>query len=278
MSALFCRHHPEVPAVASCVSCGDLVCGACRQHAEDGRTLCPTCAPVELRLETAAPPPAPTIDISLPAAEPAAPALPPVIDLPLTWIPWEQESRLGTLGALYYSLMWALRGPIHFMNRIPWVRGDLRTPLIFALLAGIIGRVGDTALAMLVPADMLPANPLTAELGVHPAVARLLLMPTFPLAICLRLFLISVLAHGLLKLAGAARRPFEATFRVHAYAGVATMLLAVPLLGSIAEPFFSVILLLAGLRAAHGLTMAQALLGLLPTLAETMLVIAAVMG
>ena len=91
----------------------------------------------------------------------------------------------------------------------------------FALLAGVIGRLG---LMMLVPVTGFPGAPVGA---IQPASAAEALANAaiLPLRITALVFICAGLAHLMLKLAGDPPRPFEASFRVYAYAEVSSLLL-----------------------------------------------------
>ena len=68
----------------------------------------------------------------------------------------------------------------------------------------------------------------------------------------------------LLKLAGAAKRPYEATFRVYAYAGVTSLLALIPGLGGALAMALALLIVLLGLRVAHRTTAGQSFLGAAP--------------
>jgi len=271
---LACQRHPDRPAVASCTSCDALVCADCRRADPDSLTLCPRCAVVDdvdgaIDVDW---PPAPTWSVpppALPAPDPT-PRLSPPPDVagvagpePL---PWEQGGRYGTFEALGRTVIDALRAPFTFMGRIPWVRRDFRTPLIFALLCGLLGQVP----LQLGQTDAMAS--IWKTLGVDPLAGTLIALSMMPLVLALEILLESALAHGLLRLIGANARPYETTFRVYCYANVSAIVLMVPYLGFLVQPFLMVIFLLSGLRIGQKTTFTQALLGLAPHLLLPLLV------
>lgn len=299
---LTCPVHPGTPATAACVDCGRLVCAACRRVGDDGLTRClDRCgvAPgAEQEVEPGAgphpgadPPPEPTeqppgeptikrppdprperpverpveraVAVPAPHRPPEAGPPPPVVEGP-TPIPWEHPGVSKDAVAFVRTVREALLGPTRYMGRIPWLRGDLFNPLLFALMAGIIGQVGLVVQSVFMP---LPAPITLPGLPALPAwVALLLALPLSPLIITASLYIKAGLGHLLLRMAGQPPRPFEATFRVFAYAEVASLLLVVPMLGLYASRFYVIFLLLTGLRFAQGAGFAAALLAMLPTL------------
>lgn len=189
---------------------------------------------------------------------------PPAVDEGPAPIPWEHPGVGPDALAFFRTTREALLGPTRYMGRIPWQRNDFYTPLLFALMAGIIGQVGLVGQSAFMP---LPAPIALPGLPALPAwVALLLALPLSPVVLTLSLFVKAGLGHLLLRMAGQPPRPFEATFRVFAYAEVASLLLVVPMIGLYASRFYVIFLLLTGLRFAQGAGFAAALLAMLPTL------------
>ncbi|MCB9541838.1 MAG: B-box zinc finger protein [Myxococcales bacterium] len=267
---LRCPAHPDAPAVAACVECGRLVCAACRTVDADGLSRCPAC--LSARTDEAPPPPPrttlPPRESSAPAAGPSvvsagAPAAaladgPGVVTVPL--IPWERAG-LGDIAAFVLTAREALFGPTRYLFAVPWMRGELRTPLLFAIIAGVIGQlavVAQTAFAG-------PTGPTVGLTTLTPALA-LATAPLLPLVVTVALFFKALAAHAMLRLAGPPRLPFEATFRVYAYAEVASLLLLVPYIGAYAARFFAIFLIITGLRLAQGAGFSASLLAMAPTL------------
>lgn len=279
-----CPAHPERPAVAGCADCGRWVCAGCRRITDDGLTRCPRCAGDEPEADAtdaraptdeAAPPPGPHARPAAPpptgltmprAAEPPPPrAAEPVVQVVgPTPVAWERPSRHDDLRAFALTAREALLGPTRYMGRIPWVRGDLRTPLIFAVLAGVIGQLGLIAMTRFAgpPAGMSTAAGGFATLPIGGALAT---APLLPLMVTVSVLVGGWLAHTMLRLAGDPPRPFEATFRVYAYAEVSSLLLWLPWLGPYAARFAYVFLLLTGLRLAQGAGFSASLLAMAPS-------------
>ena len=283
-----CARHPDTGAIAACAECGDLVCAACRRVGEDGLGRCPGCSAIDEPDAQVEPEPSELADalvtlepgVSLAALDSEAPvatepepepveAEPDTVDdSGLAPIPWEHPERFGDTAAFRMSVTQAVFAPMQFMTRVPWVRGDLQTPLLFAVLCGVLGFMGMTLVGSVFPLPQAPGSTFAlGPLGVlPPTVARLVQMPLLPLTLTLVLFMQSGLAHVLLSAVGATRRPFEATFRVFCYAQVASLFLIIPKAGPHVNVMFTVLLVLSGMRAAHATTFATGLLALTPVI------------
>ena len=256
-------------AVALCSECGDRVCPQCRQIDADGLAVCPMCRP--LLFESAKPDtPPPSVDEG---PVPTSVIVDEVSDTSRVdspdlehRIPWEQGGGVGASVALWRMLRMAISGPFAYMARVPQHRAGLMTPFLFAVLCGTVGR----ACSLLYqPLDGFQGNEPAAVymgtlLGVPQSVALLLIMPLLPMVIAFSVFLQSAIGHGVLSLSGATYGGFEATFRVFAYSSVASLLLVVPVIGTVVEPFLVVILQLTGLRVTHRASFARTLLAILP--------------
>lgn len=278
--ALRCPAHPEAPAVAACVACGRWVCADCRRVEADGLARCAQCvaeasAPPEpaaaARPEpppsdrpTAPDPPAGALPLAATAAHPPGAAEPTVQVVGPIPVPWEEPRRHRDLPAFLLTAREALLGPTRYMGRVPWQRRDLRTPLIFAVLAGVIGQLGLILITRFVgpPAGLSSAAGGFAQLPIGGALAT---TPLLPLMVTVSIFVGSWLAHAMLRLAGDPPRPYEATFRVYAYAEVSSLLLLVPWVGPYAARFYFVFLLLTGLRLSQGAGFSASLLAMAPS-------------
>lgn len=247
--AALCHWHPRQPAVAACAECGLLVCPGCRRITPEGTSQCIGCQRPKAA-QSAAPDPreSPTVEVKVTLSH-ARP------------IPWEQPDSVGDLVAFQRSVFSALRAPTAFMTRIPWVRGDLRTPLLFAIGCGAIAAVAIIIQMLFAPSATVPGTRLPL------AAAMLLLAPAIPLLITAQVFLQAGLGHLLFNLFDRDnQQPFEATFRLYAYSQVALIAWWVPFIGSYLETFYTVFLLLSGARTTRGRRFGIGLLALLPVL------------
>ena len=279
-----CVRHEERGALAACAECGDLVCAACRRLDPDGLTRCPDCTeaeeePPEASPELTAEPADALVTVESgaqlavlgdepPTGEDAPAEAAGDLDVVAVTgqvpIAWEHPEAHGDLAAFRATVANAVLGPIQFMNRIPWVRGDLRTPLVFAILCGVVGYVGMVLVGTLVT-PVIPLAPSLPGMGSLPSSVRwLIIMPLLPITLAGALLLQSAIAHALLAAVGATRRPFEATFRVFCYANAASLFMVIPVAGPHIGVMFTVLLVLSGMRAAHQTTFATGLLALTP--------------
>ncbi|MCB9540254.1 MAG: hypothetical protein H6704_28910 [Myxococcales bacterium] len=291
--ALVCPVHPDRAAVAACLACGRWLCAECRLTDEQGMPICAACA-AERAVESAPGPAWAGSEGSTDEAAAGGDEEPPAPDEPggavaapgpiahpdaveVTGeapIAWEHPDRFGDFVAFGRTVFEAFTGPIRFMGRIPWVRRDYRTPLVFALVCMLLGYLGVVMAVAADPSIVVlpeprPGMPRLPDLP--PAVVFLIGLPTTPLLFTVMLFFEAGLAHLLVRLAGAARRPFEATFRVFAYAQVACLLLLVPGPGQLLENFLLVFLVLTGMRLAHQTRFLAGLLALVPVMLQQML-------
>gem|GEM_PF-1903714 len=271
--------HEAEPAVAMCLTCGAWVCAACRVVAADAVARCP---------EHVEDGPAPAVeDAPPPAVEDAPPSAPSEsAEAPesrqspeaerdaglhtrltgLEPLPWEMPERYGPVAGLWQSFLVMLRNPVAYVTRIPWVRSDLRTPLVFGVTCAIIGQVA-LVLWMLALGELdRHLGPLFEPLGVDARTGVALSMTLVPLLVTLRLLFFAWTAHLLLRLFSLVRRPFESTLRVYCYAAVAQLFHVVPGAGPFIAMGFAGILTMTGLRLAHGVTSVQAMLGMIPYL------------
>lgn len=182
-----------------------------------------------------------------------------------TPVPWEQARQRSDLMAFAMTAREALMGPSRFMGRIPWASTDLRAPLIFAVLAGVVGQLG---LLILAPffGPVAAATGAVGGMAQNPAANALSMAPLLPLMVTVSVFACAGLAHWMLRLAGNPPRPFGATFRIYAYAEVSSLLLWVPWVGPYAARFYYVLLLLTGLRLAQNAGFSASLLAMAPSL------------
>lgn len=253
-----CILHPDAPAFARCVPCGRGVCGQCLSRDPDGLVQCVQCATgVDIDLVLAA-----REEEAEPSESTSTPDLRSRADAEV--VAWEAARTTSDALAFWRTTVEGLSSPNRYMARIPWVRGDLRNPMMYGLLAGCVGQLAlilqlaADAEAFQIPGVLLSSGAITGLL--------LLSLCLMPLVLTLVLFVKSWIAHRLLRFLEAQARPFEATFRVFCYAEAAAILLIIPVAGPYAEKFFTVFLLLTGLRHAQGAGLWTSFVALAPVL------------
>lgn len=273
-----CPEHPERAAVAACLECARLLCSDCVRRDEDGLAVCEACLNA---------PASGYVAVQQPYEDLRGPERPYEVEdivsigrssqrdeqtgQPIVPVPWEDDRQPSDVRAFIKTVRMGLLRPVDYMQRIPWDRGTLTSPLIFAVLAGMLGQLGLTAGMLLNPEPVKKALADVPELAhISPTAFVLFMIPFIPLAVALGVFFKSWIAHTLLMLIGAATRPYEATFRVFAYAEVSTVFLLIPVLGPFAQKFFMVFLVLNGLRSGQSAGLTAGIIALLPIIAMQM--------
>lgn len=193
--------------------------------------------------------------------------VPPRVSDAVGVIPWEGGARLGVLPAIAASLWLAIISPTRYANGMLRMRGELMTPIVFALLCGAVGRLGQAAFVAWAQSSGWQGVMTDDGFGIpHQTAAEMLArLPLWPLNELLWLAIHAAAARIVIR--GAGRAPFEAAFRVFAYASVAWCLLPIPGVGPLLSWGLLMALHLAGLRVVHGAALAPAMLALLPVYA-----------
>lgn len=166
---------------------------------------------------------------------------------------WERRDQLGFASALVETTRQVMAEPSASFASMP-TRGGLGGPLLFGVVVGSLGIL--LALAgVLVLGGLLqwaaptgPGGP--TEIG-EAALGFLLWLVVVPPGMIVILLIEAGLTHLLLMMVGGAREPFEATFRVSAYARAVTLAMAIPVVGWMAGPVWLVVVRVIGLREAQ---------------------------
>ncbi len=174
-----------------------------------------------------------------------------------TQTPWENRAALGFFKAFFATLKESLFNPGQFFKSMP-VFGGIADPLVYALIAGMVGMTISYAWQILLeqsfsgfmPAELRGAAGYQLFQGVGIAIAGLII----PIAIIVMLFLWAGILHVCLLLVRGATNGFEATFRAAAYSYGANIFMAVPLCGGIIALVWSMVLAIIGLKEAHGIS------------------------
>lgn len=179
----------------------------------------------------------------------------------LTLPPWEERQRYGFLNALYLTIKDALLAPAPFFKRMPTRIGIIQ-PLLFALVVGVIGSFFEwmwsltgSSLQMFVAEDVSDVLEGPLMFG--------LLFVLSPAITCVHVFVGAGIIHLCLMLVGGNRLGFEATFRVVAYAMAASLLLIVPVCGSLLFPIWSLVVMVIGLHKIHDIEPWRAIIAVL---------------
>ncbi len=172
---------------------------------------------------------------------------------PRTGPPWERD------GASFHSfvetakLIYGATGPMFSEMRR---EGGLGAPLLFGLAGGVAGYF----VAFLFQFALQALGALLAVrngAGLQDGFAPLAMMAAFsligiPIGTLLYMFASAGIYHLMLIMLGAARQPFETTFRVVAYSlGGASLVLLIPLCGQWISGVLTLVLVGIGLSRAH---------------------------
>ena len=130
------------------------------------------------------------------------------------------------------------------LNYEAGIRSSLVYLLVYGSLGQIIGRYWFTLLG--IRYGILQGNALSNTM--HFGVAVLLT----PIVLLASILIAAGLVHLVLRILGATRRPFTATFQVMAYASGATSLInVIPIVGRFIMPVWALVLYFVGLAKAH---------------------------
>ncbi len=168
------------------------------------------------------------------------------------YCPWEDLEGLGFLEAFLTTLKEVLLSPTQFYRRMP-TSGGVTSPLIFALILGVLGGVLGLAWQWV----------FMLRLGQFQEISTTHLVGItigLPLIVLLTLYLGSAMIHLCLMVVGGNRRGFEATFRVIAYSWSTQIFALIPLVGGLIIPIYALAIEIIGLREGHGIGTGRAVL------------------
>ena len=264
-----CARHAERPAIALCAECGVLMCAGCMRRGDDGLAHCQDCAVVGAIDGGPAPLGARSTEPRYSQRNPSdafnESQRSPRKSTPI--IPWEDPESKSDFGAFFRTVIFALTHPVLFMMAVPWSAPRLGSPMIYAVLVGSIGQLAQTARIALNPEPVKAALSRMPELAnVTPEAMILATLPLIPAVVVFGLLVQSAIAHGLLRLIGAAQMPFATTFRVFAYAESAAIFLWLPGLGPLVYKFMAIFMALNGLRMGQKAGLPASLIALMPLL------------
>lgn len=171
---------------------------------------------------------------------------------------WEWRSQVGALNALVTTVKDVMINPVEtFRTMNP--QGGIWPPLHFFLLLSVLAVVAGAVYQPLIQ-NMLRGLGIPVE---EPPLRGVLMIPFTIVFGMIAQFIGAFISAGILHvcamLCGAARRDFEATFRVYCYGMGAMMPLNLfPLIGGMALMIWAPIVLCIGIREIHMTTTGQA--------------------
>ncbi len=173
-------------------------------------------------------------------------------EFPLESIPWEQRSSLGFVGAFTGTLILSLTKPKEFFKRVP-TTGGFSTPIIYALISGLLGTWLNLAWQMLFiywgiiePDTQFPDS----SMGLN-----IMITVLSPIIIPLGLLAGTGIMQLALMILGVQKRNYETTFRVICYSSGAAVLGILPVIGSMIGAFVTISLEAMGLREVYDISL-----------------------
>jgi hypothetical protein len=251
-----------------------LLCPRCREPLTDPpEAFCPRCgAAVERAVDGLLPAPEPEAEAE---AEAEAPPVPPEAPAPPPppGIPWDDRARLGFTTALVDTTVQVLRAPGDFYRRMR-PTGGVGSALFYAVIVAYAGFVVTVLYEWIF---QMIVGPQTPELGFGPGVDRavammqggspLVRLVAAPLGLAAAAFIGAAINHLALMLVSGARRGFEATFRVCAFANAANVASLLPICGPFVASVWFMVLCIIGLSVVHGISWQKATAAVLLPLA-----------
>lgn len=200
----------------------------------------------------------------------APPPLPPGPTALGSGVPWETQREGRILPALIETTTGVLLRPTEFFRSMP-VSGGIGAPFGYAVILGYAGLLVQAVYQALL---RIGFGSFLAGLGRRGEVGQLLAMAqggvgfiaqviVGPVLVIVGLFVGAGIYHLVLLLLGGARRDFEATFRVVAYAHAASALLVIPICGNVVAFVWGLVGVVIGLAEAHGIGRGKALAAVL---------------
>ena len=199
---------------------------------------------------------------AIPPGGPAAPGPP--------WSPGEPDpSRTGPAweqpGGSWpvrfaQTVQAALTGPDLFFRTMRRA-GGLGPPIAFGVIGSVLGGVAGAVYQLLLSTMTAGMQGAAAarEQALIGAFSTGCLVVAMPLAAVVSMFIGSAIYHLMLLLLGSARRPYETTLRVSAYATGATSVLGlIPLCGAVIGAVYAIVAAIIGLSRAHEISTGKA--------------------
>jgi hypothetical protein len=242
-----------------------ILCPRCREPlADPPEAFCPRCgAAVEPAVDGV--PPEPEAAPPVPPEEPAPP--------PPPGIPWDDRARLGFTTALVDTTVQVLRAPSDFYRRMR-PAGGVGSALAYAVIVAYFGFVATVLYEWIFQMILGQQAP---ELGLGAEVDRMVAMMqggspvvrllAVPLGLAAAAFIGAAINHLALMLLSGARRGFEATFRVCAFANAANVASLLPICGPFVASVWFMVLCIIGLSVVHGISWQKATAAVLLPLA-----------
>ncbi len=168
---------------------------------------------------------------------------------------WEDRSRIGGLQGLWRTLRSSLFNPWEFFRKMN-ITGGLSDPTLYALIIGMVGIMAFYFWQIILQSSL--PGPLSHDvkgpvgIDLFSGIGMALVAICTPFFIILGLFLWAGFLHLLLLLVQGGKNGFEATFRAVAYSYGSNLFLAVPFCGGAIAAVWNIVIVIIGLKEAHG--------------------------
>jgi hypothetical protein len=187
------------------------------------------------------------------------------------YTPW--ESGEGFIRAFYRTMRESLFSPTLFFRKISSGEGYW-TPLIYGLIAGIIGNGCAIFWIWLFLAQYIPMDKLPFRYSFS---VFQLIFP-LPIQLAIAIFIGSAIIHLCLMIVGGNNNGYKTTFRAVSYSYSGYLFGIVPFIGPLIGNIYTFILTIIGVREGHRISSGKAILAvLLPAIVVLGLIVVAVM-
>lgn len=188
--------------------------------------------------------------------------------------PWENPNAGDLFQRLWQTILQGVKEPAELFENMR-TSGGLLPPLMFYGL--IVGLALIVSLVLELPFQLMLGMSFGEQI-----IGLIIFLVLLPVLLPIGLFISSGLTHLALMLFGAANHPFEATFRVNAYAyGSVGWSLAIPFCGSMIGFAWGIVLEIIGIARVQEVSTGQAVAAVLIPIAIVMVLgmcVAAVFG
>jgi hypothetical protein len=159
------------------------------------------------------------------------------------YCPWEDMGNLGFVEAIKQTFVGSLFHPVEFFQKLP-AEGGYPEPVKYGILLSSLGFVFAILWELITKAEAM------RQVGVSSIIflGLILLAPIFA---AIGLFLGAAITHGCLFILGGVSKPYEATFRVEAYAQGPQVFNVIPFIGGLVALIWQIVLIVIGLREVH---------------------------
>jgi hypothetical protein len=172
--------------------------------------------------------------------------------------PW--ESGEGFIKAFFQTTREVLFSPTQFFKKVS-ATGGYWNPLIYGVICGVIGGCGTILWQWLFASQFLPVQ----IFSVIPflSIFLIIFLIALPFVVALSIFVGSGITHLCLMIVGGNKRGFESTFRALSYSCSGNLFGVIPFIGSTIGGFYSLVLIIFGVRECHGISTGKAILAVL---------------